>query len=104
MIDSHHSQNGIQLSISVEGTNEHAPVFEQDRYEEQISEYNSLASNNQQHSAGDVIVTVFATDADSDSNNANHDNIQYSITGGNEDNVFEIPNDMVRIHGPSPFL
>ena len=75
------------MTITVENANEHAPEFEQDRYDEDIHEYNMLSSV-QQHTVGDIIITVFATDADSDS-------IQYSITGGNEDGIFEIPNDVV---------
>ena len=72
----------------VEGANEHAPEFEQDRYEREISEYNELVVT-QPHAPGDIIATVFATDADA------NDDIQYSITGGNEDDIFEIPNPMV---------
>ncbi|CAI7993581.1 Protocadherin Fat 4 [Geodia barretti] len=69
----------------IEGANEHAPEFASDRYDVDISEYNILASA-QQHTAGEIIATVTATDADA------NDEIEYIITGGNEDNLFEIPN------------
>ena len=82
------------LVITVRGTNEHAPSFMQDRYERNISEYNIL-SNDPQPMAGDIVVTVFATDADNDPNNANHNDIEYSIAGGNEDDIFQITNPMV---------
>ena len=88
-------QNEIQLTITVEGSNEHAPVFEQDRYNIPVSEYNALSSSGQQE-PGDVVLTVVATDADL------HDVIQYSITGGNEEDVFEIPDDMVSTTHTSP--
>ena len=87
-------QNDIVLTIRVEGTNEHGPVFNQASYNEEISEHNVLATT-QQHSAGDVIVIVSATDADADPNDANHDDIEYLITGGNEDDIFEIRDPLV---------
>ena len=74
----------------IEGANEHAPEFGSDRYDVDISEYNVLASA-QQHAAGETIATVTATDADA------NDEIEYIITGGNEDDLFEIPNPLVCI-------
>ena len=76
------------LTIMIEQANEHAPVFGSNRYDVDISEYNVLASA-QQHSAGDIIATVSATDEDA------NDAIEYSITGGNEDDVFELTNPSV---------
>lgn len=78
----------------VEGTNEHAPNFTQERYDEEISEHNALKTV-QQHSENDVIVTVFATDDDTDHNDANHDDIEYYITAGNDEGIFDIPNPLV---------
>ena len=82
------TQDDIVLTIMIGGANEHAPEFASDRYDVDISEYNILASA-QQHTAGEIIATVTATDADA------NDEIEYIITGGNEDNLFEIPNPLV---------
>lgn len=87
-------QSNIDLVIIVEGTNEHPPVFTQDSYEETISEHNALRTT-QQHSENDVIVTVLARDNDTDYNDGNHDDIQYSITAGDEEGIFDIPDPLV---------
>ena len=87
-------QDDIVLTIMIEGANEHAPIFSSSRYEEEIHEYNMLVTT-QQHMAGETIATVSATDADAS------DVIQYSITGGNDDDIFEIPNSLV-CHFPPP--
>lgn len=89
-------QDNIVLTIMIEGANEHAPRFSSSRYEEEIHEYNVLVTT-QQHMAGETIATVSATDADAS------DVIQYSITGGNDDDIFEIPNSLV-CHFPPPSL
>ena len=74
----------------MEGTNEHAPVFTQDSYDETISEHNALRAT-QQHSEDDIIVNVLARDNDTDYNDGNHDDVQYYITAGDEEGIFDIP-------------
>ena len=58
-------------------------------------EYNVLATS-ARYAIGDVIATVSATDPDSDHDDANHDDIEYSITTGNEDGIFDIIDPTVR--------
>ena len=82
------------MTITVEGANEHAPEFQQDRYDEQIHEHNTLVET-QQHRVDDVIATVRATDADTDPNNASHSDIHYFIMAGNEDGIFDLPDPTV---------
>jgi len=70
----------ITITITVVGSNEHAPVFDTDHYQTSIVEHDDLLNTSNPSN----VITVHATDRDNDP-------IEYIITGGNGQGIFDIP-------------
>ena len=76
------------VNVSITDVNDNKPVFNPVKYEKSVSESREI---------GFLVVTVTATDKDSNANGM----VMYSITDGNNENKFEV--DMVRAISHSSF-